>query len=165
MAPALERAAIVVLLLVLAVGIWDLERGRPSNRPKGPAQVAGVSQTRPPATSAHAPAATTPPPQSPGVGTPVSDNGSLATYSTGRDRFAVVVKATDAPCWVLVKTSPTGPVLFQDTLQAGDSRPFDATGTLWVRVGNLGHTSVLVEGTPLALPDKPSFPYNLLLQK
>jgi hypothetical protein len=33
-----------------------------------------------------------------------------------------------------------------------------------MRLGNLGHANVSVEGTPLVLPSKPSFPYNLLLQ-
>jgi hypothetical protein len=97
--------------------------------------------------------------------TPAADNGSQATYVTGRDHFAVVVQATDAPCWVLVRASPNGPALFTGTLQPGESRPFDAAGTLWLRVGNVGHAGVRVDGTALTLPNKPSFPYNLLLQK
>ena len=55
-------------------------------------------------------------------------------------------------------------MLFEGTLQPGENRPFDAAGTLWVRLGNLGHANVVVEGTALVLPNKPAFPYNLLLQ-
>ena len=55
-------------------------------------------------------------------------------------------------------------MLFEGTLQPGEARPFDATRALWVRLGNLGHANVTVDGTPLVLPNKPSFPYNLLLQ-
>src|SRR5436305_14843648 len=61
MAPAIERAAIVLLLIVLAVGIWDLQRSRPVKQPKAPAQATGIAQTdgAPPS---HAPASSTPPP-------------------------------------------------------------------------------------------------------
>jgi cytoskeleton protein RodZ len=162
MAPALERVAIGALLIVLAVGIWDLQRSRPVKKPKQQAQVAGISQTRN-TTPMRTPASAAPPPSTIST-TPVSDNGSLATYATGRDRFAVMMQATDAPCWVQVRAGAGGPVLFEGTLQPGETRPFDATRALWVRLGNLGHASVLVEGSALTLPAKPSFPYNLLLQ-
>ena len=163
MAPALERIAIAVLLIVLAVGIWDLQRSRPVKKPKAqaPTQVAGIADAH---TPTPPPASTTPAPPSTISTTPVSDNGSVATYATGRDRFAVMTQATDAPCWVQVRAGAGGPVLFEGTLQPGEARPFDATRTLWVRLGNLGHATVLVEGAPLVLPNKPSFPYNLLLQ-
>src|SRR5437763_8947947 len=47
MAPAIERAAIVVLLIVLAVGIWDLQRSRPVKKPRPLAQgqVSGIADT------------------------------------------------------------------------------------------------------------------------
>src|SRR5205807_2422811 len=141
--PALERVAIAALLIVLAVGIWDLQRSRPVKKPQAPAQVAGASQTRD-TTQNRAPAST-PPPASTSSTTPVSDNGSLATYTTGRDRFAVMMQATDAPCWIQVRAGASGPVLFEGTLQPGEARPFDATRALWVRLGNLGHASVPVE--------------------
>jgi hypothetical protein len=163
MAPALERTAIVLLLIVLAVGIWDLQRSRPVRKPKPLAQGAAIAQTHTPLTPKNTPA-TTAPPRSTISTTPVSDNGTLAVYSTRRDQFAVQMQATDAPCWVQVRAGPGGPVLFEGTLLPGENHPFDATRTLWVRLGNLGHASVAVEGTPLVLPNKPSFPYNLLLQ-
>jgi hypothetical protein len=162
MAPALERTAIALLLIVLALGIWDLQRSRPVKKPKAQAQVAGIAQTHTPPASQNTPATTTPPST---ISTaPVSDNGSLAVYATGRPQFAVLMEATDAPCWLQVRAGQGGPVLFEGTLQPGENHPIDASGPLWVRVGNLGHATVLVEGTPLVLPNKPSFPYNLLLQ-
>jgi cytoskeletal protein RodZ len=161
MAPGLERVAIGMLLVVLAVGIWDLQRSRPVNKPKPPTQAAAIAQTHdtePPTTPPR-------PPTSPTASTtPVSDNGSLAVYASGRDQFAVLLQATDAACWVQVRASEGGPVLYEGTLQPGQSQPFDATHTLWVRVGNLGHANLLVDGAPLVLPNKPSFPYNVLLQ-
>ena len=165
MAPALERAAIVVLLIVLAVGIWDLQRSRPVKKPRPLAQgqVSGIAVTHDTAAPPASPPSGAPSPSTIST-TPVSDNGSLAIYSTRRDHFAVLMQATDAPCWVQVRAAPGGPVLFEGTLQPGENRPFDAAGTLWVRLGNLGHANVVVEGTPLVLPNKPAFPYNLLLQ-
>jgi hypothetical protein len=163
MAPALERTAIVLLLIVLAVGIWDLQRSRPVHKPQAQQQATGISQSNG-TTPAQAPQSTAPPSPTTISTTPVSDNGSVAVYATGRQTFAVMTQATDAPCWVQVRAGPGGAVLFEGTLQPGETHPFDATHALWIRVGNLGHASVLVEGTPLALPNKPSFPYNLLLQ-
>jgi hypothetical protein len=167
MAPALERVAIIMLLIVLGVGIWDLQRSRPVHRPKATEQAAGISNAHdvsppnPPVTSNAPPAVT----GSAAVATtPVSDNGSLATYVTGTGHHSVLVQATDAACWIQVRAGSGGPVLFQGTLQPGQTQPFDATGPLWVRLGNLGHSSVQVDGTPLVLPNKPSFPYNVLLQ-
>jgi cytoskeleton protein RodZ len=161
MAPALERVGIALLLIVLAVGIWDLQRSRPVKKPKQQAQITGFTPT--PVT---APPATPPPAAAPSTPntTPVSDDGSLAVYATGRPQFAVMMQATDAPCWVQVRAGQGGAVLFEGTLQPGEARPFDATRTLWVRVGNLGHATVLLDGAQLVLPNKPSFPYNVLLQ-
>ncbi|MBV8234086.1 MAG: helix-turn-helix domain-containing protein [Acidimicrobiia bacterium] len=167
MAPALERSAIAVLLIVLAVGIWDLQRSRPVKRPTQQAQASGVAQSHNAAPAvANASAQNTPTPTTPPntSGTPVSDNGSLAVYDTGLAHFAVIMQATDAPCWLQARAGQGGPVLFEGTLQPGENHPFDASSPLWVRLGNLGHANVLVQGIPLVLPNKPSFPYNLLLQ-
>jgi hypothetical protein len=163
MAPALERTAIIVLFIVLAVGIWDLQRTRPVHRPSARAQPAAASQPEPTTPTPATPNA--PAPQAATLATtPVSDTGSLATYVTGAGHFNVVVQATDAACWLQVRAAPGGPVLFEGTLQPGQTQPFDANGTLWVRLGNLGHATLQVNGTQLTLPNKPSFPYNLLLQ-
>jgi cytoskeletal protein RodZ len=165
MAPALERVAVAVLLIVLAVGVWDLQRSRPVKKPNQQAQAIGSSLPNGPAGAAPTPApAPTTPPSSTNSTTPVSDDGSVATYATGRDQFAVLMQATDAPCWVQVRSGPGGQVLFEGTLQPGENRPFDASRALWVRLGNLGHATVTVDGAPLVLPNRPSFPYNLLLQ-
>lgn len=165
MAPTLERVAVALLLIVLAVGIWDLQRRRPVKKPTQHAQAIGNSLSNGTAAPQPTPTPTTPPPPpSTNSTTPVSDNGSVATYATGRDQFAVLMQATDAPCWVQVRSGPGGQVLFEGTLQPGENRPFAASRALWVRLGNLGHATVMVDGVPLVLPNRPSFPYNLLLQ-
>ena len=52
------------------------------------------------------------------------------------------------------------------TLQPGETKPFPASaGVLLVRVGNLAHSTVTVDGGPMALPAKPAVPYNLLFQR
>src|SRR5207244_8639827 len=102
---------------------------------------------------------------SPSVVTPASDNGSQATYVIGKDHFTVVMKAAGAPCWVDVRGAPGGPSLFQGTLQPNETHPVDAAGRLWIRVGDVAHAAVSVDGVPLTLPDKPAFPYNLLIQQ
>jgi hypothetical protein len=172
--PVVERAAIALLAIVLGVGIWDLERGRPSHNTPAAAHASGVAAfpapepsapSAPPSSGAPGAVPGTAPTAGPIAAAPSADNGSQATYRTGRDHFAVVVQATDAPCWVLVRATPGGPALFTGLLQPGESHPFDAAGSLWVRVGDIGHAAVRVEGTVLTLPNKPAFPYNLLLQR
>lgn len=161
MLPGIERVAIGALAVVLAIGIWDLERTRPISTPKA-AHVAGISNSRPaeaPATSPTTVATAT------GIGAPVADDGSMATYATGKDAFTVVAQATDAACWVDMRAAPGGPSLFQTTLQPGESHPLSATGSAWLRVGNVGHVTVTVDGSPLTLPNKPSLPYDLLIRK
>ena len=162
MLPAVERLAIVVLLLVLGVGLWNLERGGAPPR-RQPAQSAALSASAPPP-PVHSPPAPAPLAQ-PAVYGPAADNGSMATYTIGKDRFTVAVTATDAACWIDVRPTPGGASLFQGTLQPCESHPIDATGALWLRVGNLGHVAVTADGVPVTLPSKPSLPYNLLLQK
>jgi hypothetical protein len=152
-------------VLVLGVGIWDLQRARPTHKP--PARAAGVASSQGgdavlPPESASAPTSS---PTAQVRSDASADDGSQATYVIGRDHFAVVVQATDAACWVLVRAAPGGPALFTGTLQPGESRPFDATGSLWVRVGNVGHAGLRVDGIALTLPAKPALPYNLLLQR
>ena len=160
MLPGIERVAIGVLVVVLAIGIWDLEKTRPVATPKA-ARVTGISNSRPAEPPPTSPTTVAP---SPSIGTPVADDGSLATYATGKTAFTVLVQATDATCWVDMRATPGGPSLFQTTLQPRESHPLSATGTAWVRVGNVGHVTVTVDGSPLTLPNKPSVPYNLLIR-
>jgi cytoskeleton protein RodZ len=160
--PILERTAITLLLVVLAVGLWNLERGRPSDHTP---RVAAFDTIRPPVTRPGAAPTSPPAPPPPSGLAASSDNGSLAVYPTGKDHFSVVVAATDAPCWIDVRPGAGGGSLFQGTLQPGESRPFAVAAPVRVRVGNLGHATVTADGTPLALPSKPSLPYDLLIQQ
>lgn len=163
LAPILERAAIVVLVLVLAAGLWSLVRGNPSPDKQSGTRASQVVSPAPPASSpSSAPPITAPAP--PPSAAPVSDNGSQATYALGRGQFTVAVAATDAPLWIEARSGPRGAQLFMGTLQPGESKPFPTTGLLWVRLGNLAHSAVTVDGGPTTLPAKPALPYNLLFQ-
>ncbi len=171
-APALERTAIVVLVIVLAAGLLALLRGTPSNDTKTattattarPAK-ARQTKTADAPTRAPTPSAAPTPPAPPPVIAAASDNGTQATYVLGRDHFTVAVAATDAPLWIQVRAGQGGPQLFMGTLEAGQSMPFDAPGAFWVRLGNLAHTAVTVDGVAVTLPAKPAIPYNLFLQR
>jgi hypothetical protein len=161
--PALERTAIVILVLVLAAGLWGLLRDASPDETKTATTASRVSGTQPSTPSSSTPPTTAVPPPPPAG--PTADNGSQATYALARAHFTVVVAATDAPLWVQVRAGQRGAVLFTGTLQPGDTKPFDASGPLWVRVGNLGHAAVTVDGAALRLPAKPAAPYNLLLKQ
>ena len=157
--PTIERSAIGVLLVVLAVGLWSLGQG---GHGKQPPQVAAFNRVRPAAPGSTAPA---PPPAAPSVYAPASDNGSQAVYAVGKDTFSVVVKATDAPCWIDVRPAAGASSLFQGTLQPNEAHPVGEVSGIWIRVGDVAHAALTVDGIPLTLPDKPAFPYNLLIKK
>jgi hypothetical protein len=169
-APILERTAIVVLVLVLAAGVWSLVRGNPSNHTKSATQasradrVSSVKTSEPSPTSPTSAPTTTVPAPPPAA--PVSDKGGQATYAVGRADFTVAVAAKDAPLWIQVRAGARGAQLFMGTLQPGETKPFPAkAGALFVRVGNVAHSVVTVDGGPMALPPKPAVPYNLLFQR
>jgi hypothetical protein len=167
LAPALERTAIVVLVVVLALGLWGLVRGDSSNDTKT-ATTTGQAKGSPAASPSPSPSPSSSAPTTlpaPPPATPVSDNGSQATYALARDRFTLAVAAADAPLWIQVRAGQRGPQLFMGTLKPGQNMPFDVTGVVWVRLGNLAHSVVTVDGAPLTLPPKPAAPYNLLLQR
>jgi cytoskeleton protein RodZ len=166
LAPALERTAIVVLVLVLAAGVWGLVRGNPSTDTKSATKASAVNSSIPRSSPSSSPSSVPPTTvPAPPPATPASDTGNQATYAIGRTPFTVAITAKDAPLWIQVRAGARGAQLFMGTLQPGETKPFPTAGVLWVRVGNVAHSSVTVDGGQMALPPKPAVPYNLLFQK
>jgi cytoskeleton protein RodZ len=53
----------------------------------------------------------------------------------------------DEPVWVLVRSD--GKYFFSGTLAAKESRTFEATGTVLLRLGNAGGVSIALNGKPV----------------
>jgi hypothetical protein len=66
---------------------------------------------------------------------------------------------------VQVRQTDDGEVVYEGTLVTGENKSFQATGQLWLRVGNQGSVKVLVDGTPLVFSPSTDEPYNIDLRK
>jgi hypothetical protein len=93
----------------------------------------------------------------------VSSSAAGATYHLPPGP-AVIAVTTSGRCWVEARAGAGGPVLYEGTLPAGASRSFGATGSLWLRIGNLKALQLAVNGGPVQLPAGASSPYNLTFQ-
>ena len=126
-----RAAAAAALFILVAAGIAGvrlaLEPGRPAGRHRQP--------TRCHARPLAAPATVRPPrpPRRPRRCLVASSVGS-STYHVGASA-TITFRATSGACWVEIRQDgPTGPLLFQGDLQAGQSRALN--GPVWVRLGN-----------------------------
>jgi cytoskeleton protein RodZ len=155
-------AAVLILLALLAAALSGGGGNGKSNRAAG-SRVESSSVTRKPAGG---------PPTRPGRPTttlaataldPATTQTGGATYSVGRPQFSLVLE-TSGSCWVQLRSGQSGPVVFEGTLAAGDSKTFPAQGPLWLRVGNAAALAVRVDGTTVTMPHDPGMVYNLLFQ-
>jgi cytoskeleton protein RodZ len=155
-------AAVVVLVALLAAALWS-----GGGNGKG-TKVAGsrvTASSTPRKAEGRSPARTARPTTTaaPTALEPASTQTGGATYSVGRPQFSLVVE-TSGSCWVQVRSGQSGPVVFQGTLPAGDSKTFPAEGPLWLRVGNAAALAVRVDGATVTMPHDPGMVYNLLFQ-
>jgi hypothetical protein len=74
---------------------------------------------------------------------------------------ATIVVSASGRCWVEIRQNgPSGPVLYQGNLVAGDTR--GAPGSTWLRLGNPSNVTVRVNGVPISPPSLVAGePYNL----
>ena len=96
---------------------------------------------------------------SPVVATPLIADAHGAAY-TVQGHYAVTVSATGS-CWLTVRQGESGPVLYEGTLQHGDTRRFESGAPLWIRLGNAGAAAVELNGARVELPTASSTPFNV----
>jgi hypothetical protein len=90
----------------------------------------------------------------------------LVTTSAGYSEYrlsgpATIVLTASGTCWVQIRRDgPTGTVLYQGDLYAGQTHP--ANGPIWLRLGNPTQVTITVNGTALSPPSLiAGEPYNL----
>ena len=105
-------------------------------------------------------ATTVPVPSTPPVmASPLIADAHGAAY-TVQGRYAVSVSATGS-CWLRVRQGEGGPVLYEGTLQHGDTRRFESGAPLWIRLGNASAAAVELNGARVELPTASSTPFNV----
>lgn len=136
-----------------------------------PASTAGAPPSTPAAAGATTPGSATPGSAAAGsapagrtganrpIVTPTSIGPTTAAYSVAGTHLDVAITA-NAPCWIEVRTAPSGATVFTGTLVAGQQRAFSEVGSLWMRIGFPAGVSVVADGTALTLPTG-SNPYDL----
>jgi hypothetical protein len=154
--PAWRFLVVGVLVVMLVAGgtigvlvlRGDHERGSPPSHP--------ASRVAAPPPSTPAPATTLAPPPGP----------VLVTTSAGYSEYrlsgpATIVLKASGTCWVQIRQDgPTGSVLYQGDLYAGQSHP--ANGPLWLRLGNPTQVTITVNGAALSPPSQVAGePYNM----
>jgi cytoskeleton protein RodZ len=162
---SLSAAALVVAVILVCSGLytWWQHTRRLAPAHESP-PVAAVQPTPPPAPveqppspadrPSMAPTATQPPSGAP---VPAPSTAQPAPPATAAPRppvpasnpnAAVRVELTaDEPVWVLVRSD--GKYFFSGTLAAKESRTFEATGTVLLRLGNAGGVTITLNGKPV----------------
>ena len=160
--PARRRAALLgaVVAVVLGLAASQLATGAGRSRP-----AAVIRHPRPPTArpAPAAPAVTTPPAKAAGPLPPASVQSGQASWTAPPAAAELEVAAGGGACWVEARSGAGGPVLFEGTLAAGESRSFPVGSGLWVRVGNVGAARVTLGDRPLDLPVGGPVPYNLVV--
>jgi hypothetical protein len=149
-------AAVAALVVVVAGAATAL--AVTGGRPTTPLHRPGIKAHR----RAVAPTTTTTT-TSPPLIQPTAANAAGATYRLPAGQSTVTFSASGA-CWILVQSAPppaTGPVLFEGTLQANQTKAFSASGSLWIRLGWPAHAALKVNGVPVRIPASGATPFNL----
>jgi hypothetical protein len=94
--------------------------------------------------------------------TPISTSGDDGTYKAPTGPYTLTFTATTSPCWVGVETGlGSGDYLWDETVQAGASQSYKATGPVAIVLGAPQFASVSLNGVPVEIP-KGATAYNLV---
>jgi RodZ C-terminal domain len=67
-------------------------------------------------------------------------------------------------CWVQVRQGDGGPVVFEATLQPGETKTVDGTGNLFLRLGNPNNVALTIGGREVSMSVASGTPYNFVFQ-
>lgn len=143
-------AAGVVAALVIAGALVVLLDHSPTNVATRPGVTTSSAPGKGGATKAKSTTTTTTTP-TPTVLDPTSTTNLLVTYVVPKATYTLVFSAT-APCWLGAQRRTNGSYLWMDTLQAGTSTSYSATGPRLIRLGAPRAVSIKLNGIPVALP-------------
>lgn len=87
--------------------------------------------------------------------TPVPEEADTPSQEA-REQVTISVRATPKTdgAWIQVRgRNATGPLLFEGTLPAGESRAWNVGRSVWLRAGNAASLTVTVDGSPVVLKE------------
>lgn len=151
-------AGVIILVALVLVGIHFATNS-------GPGTAAGTSaptNTTAGGTTGHHhqvgkhPATTT----IPSALVPVSTSSTDVAFVAPKGTYTVQLTDTGGTCWVGIQQTSGGPYVWQETLNAGQTASYRATGPLVVRIGAPKFLGVKVNGIPARLPGYVQ-PYDL----
>jgi hypothetical protein len=140
----LLAAGAVVLLLVTGILVVTLD-----NSPTHVGSKPGVT-TSTVARGTTAPSTTTPT-TTPTVLTPIATTNLLVTYVVPKSSYTLTFSAT-AACWLGAQRRANGHYLWMDTIEAGQSTTYSASGPRLIRLGAPKAVSITLDGIPVSLP-------------
>jgi hypothetical protein len=145
-------AAAAALVAVVVAAIYLSSSGGGGGR-----TAAGGKSTSTTTTSRHSGGggSTTTTPTSTSTTVPTSlepTSSSPVTFTVPSDSYTLSFQATGGPCWVGIERTTAGPWLFAQTLVAGQSGTYKASGALLVDLGAPSHFSLSVDGLTADLP-------------
>jgi hypothetical protein len=94
---------------------------------------------------------------------PTTFTAAEAAYSAPVSSYVVSLSAS-GPCWVLASEPEGGTVIWQGTLEAGQTRQIPAAGSLFLRLGAAFAVTVSLNGEPVVLPAGHGSPYDVTFQ-
>lgn len=167
---AATGAAAAVVVGALAVGGYEIAASRgPSAHNNAPTATTTNSTPAKSGTSG-APGTTTPKSQHTGTSQPSNmlepktQSSALVTYSVPATTYTLTLSAdASGACWVGVEQSANGPYLWMDTLAPGATATYQATGAIFVRIGNPRVLTLAVNGEKVDLPNGRTQVYNASL--
>jgi cytoskeletal protein RodZ len=136
-------AALVVVCAVAAVGLVP-GHGGAHHAPK---QVAGSSGQSHPSVGASNSGGSGAAPSGTSSGSSPTNTTTLPT-----EQASMVVKTLRGKCWLEIKSSKTGAILFSGTLPAGERRLFENRHGFSVVIGNAPAVDVVVNGHDIGSP-------------
>lgn len=142
-------AAVVVALAALVLGGVHLLASHHSLRPAGRHDAPATHPSAPSSTSAPKRPSTT---TTPTVLVPVSTSPTDVAFVAPKGSYTVVMADNGGLCWVGIQQTSGGPYIWQDTLGAGQTTSYRASGPLVIRIGAPRFLGVKVNGVPVRLP-------------
>ena len=125
-------AAAFVATVLLTMLVGSLVSGG-GNGSSGPSSLSRPARRTPPASKPAAPPNVAAQPIA--AIEPVSSDARGARFAVNQLPFTLTMVAKGS-CWVQVRQGDGGPVVFEATLQAGQTKTVDGTGNLFLRLGN-----------------------------
>jgi len=94
---------------------------------------------------------------------PTSVTATDVSFTAPSGQYTLAFTATGGACWIGIETSAgaAGPWRFAETLSAGQSATYAASGALVVRLGAPAYIGLQVNGLPAELPSGQQQAYNV----